>query len=319
MTLKCAVIDDYQEASRRFGGWDHVADQVELSVFTDHLDDEDAVAARLAGFDVLVIMRERTRFPASLLKRLPNLKLLITSGMRNAAIDLAAARALGVTVCGTASNSQPPAELTWALILGLARHLTVETTAFRTNGPWQQTVGLDLQGATLGLLGLGKIGSQIARVGVAFGMDVTAWSANLTAERAAAAGARLAASKDELLAEADIVSLHLVLGERTRNLVGERELALMKPSAYLINTSRAGLVDQAALVSALAERRIAGAGLDVFDAEPLPHDSPFRDLPNVLATPHLGYVTDRNYRGYFEQAVEDIQALLEGAPIRVLN
>lgn len=319
MMLTCAVIDDYQEASHRFGEWDQIADQVEVSVFTDHLSDEDAVAARLAGFDMVVVMRERTPFPASLLERLPDLKLLITSGLRNAAIDLAAARTLGVTVCGTASNSQPPAELTWALILGLARHLTVETTAFRSNGPWQQTVGMDLHGATLGLLGLGKIGSQVAQVGMAFGMDVVAWSANLTAERAAAAGVRLATSKDELLAEADIVSLHLVLSERSRNLMGARELALMKPSSYLINTSRAGLVDQAALLSALSERRIAGAGLDVFDEEPLPQTSPFRGLPNVLATPHLGYVTERNYRGYFQGAVADIRAFLEGAPIRVLT
>lgn len=319
MALKCAVIDDYQEASRRYGCWDQVSDQIELTVFTDHLDQEDDVAERLVPFDVVVIMRERTPFPASLLQRLPRLQLLITSGMRNAAIDLEAAHGGGITVCGTASNSQPPAELTWALILGLSRQLIPETRALRERGPWQQTVGGDLHGSTLGLIGLGKVGTQVARVGTAFGMNVVAWSENLTAERAQAAGVRLAASKDDLFAEADIVSLHLVLGQRSRGLVGARELALMKRSALLINTSRAGLVDQTALVKALSRQQIAGAGLDVFDTEPLPPRSVFRDLPNVLATPHLGYVTERNYRGYFTEAVEDIHAFIRGNPIRVLN
>lgn len=319
MALKCAVIDDYQEASRRYGCWDQVSDQIELTVFTDHLDQEDDVAERLASFDVVVIMRERTPFAASLLERLPRLQLLITSGMRNAAIDLDAARRRGVTVCGTASNSQPPAELTWALILGLSRKLIPENRALRERGPWQQTVGGDLHGSTLGLIGLGKVGKQVAGVGTAFGMNVVAWSENLTAERAQAAGVRLAASKDELLAEADIVSLHLVLGQRSRGLVGARELALMKRSALLIKTSRAGLIDQTALVNALSRQQIAGAGLDVFDTEPLPPRSVFRDLPNVLATPHLGYVTERNYRGYFTEAVDNIYAFIKGNPIRLLN
>jgi phosphoglycerate dehydrogenase-like enzyme len=319
LALKCAVIDDYQEASRRYGCWDQVSDQIELTVFTDHLNQEDDVAERLAPFDVVVIMRERTPFPASLLQRLPRLQLLITTGMRNAAIDLEAARGRGITVCGTASNSQPPAELTWALILGLSRHLIPENRALRERGPWQQTVGSDLHGSTLGLIGLGKVGTQVARVGTAFGMNVIAWSENLTAERAQAAGVRLAASKDDLLAEADIVSLHLVLGQRSRGLVGARELALMKRSALLINTSRAGLVDQTALVKALSRQQIAGAGLDVFDTEPLPPRSVFRDLPNVLATPHLGYVTERNYRGYFTEAVENVHAFIKGNPVRLLN
>lgn len=318
MPLTCAVIDDYQHAATRFADWHQLGDQVELTVFTDHLTDEDAVAARLAGFDVVVIMRERTPFPASLLARLPRLKLLVTTGLRNASIDLSAARDRGVAVCGTPSNSTPPAELTWALILGLARHLVPEATALRDGGPWQHTIGTDLHGATLGLLGLGKIGSQVARVGAAFGMDVVAWSQNLTPERAEAAGARLAPSKESLLAEADVVSLHLVLSDRTRGMLGARELALMKPSAHLINTSRAGLVDQDALLLALAEQRIAGAGLDVFDEEPLPADSPFRNMPNVLATPHLGYVTERNYATFFPQVVEDISAFLAGAPVRTL-
>ncbi|MFF0991327.1 D-2-hydroxyacid dehydrogenase family protein [Kocuria nitroreducens] len=263
-------------------------------------------------------LRERTPFPASLLQRLPRLRLLITSGLRNAAIDLPAAREHGITVCGTTSNTEPPVELTWALILGLTRHLLPEATALRERGPWQHTVGTDLHGATLGLLGLGKIGSHIARIGAAFGMDVLAWSQHLTAERAAAAGARLADSKEALLTEADIVSIPLVLSDRTRGLLGVNELALMKPDALLINTSRAGIVDQDALLEVLWNHRIAGAGLDVFDTEPLPADDPFRDLPNVLATPHLGYVTARNYRTYYTQAVENIQAFLDNRPLCTL-
>ena len=318
MAVTCAVIDDYQQAATRYADWEQLGDQVELTVFSDHLDDEDAVARRLAGFDVVVIMRERTPFPASLLAQLPRLKLLVTTGMRNASIDLPAAQERGVTVCRTASNSTPPAELTWALILGLARHLVPEATALRNRGPWQHSIGTDLRGATLGLLGLGKIGAQVARVGTAFGMDVLAWSQNLTADRAEAAGARLASSKEALLAESDVVSIHLVLSDRTRNLIGAEELAVMKPSAYLINTSRAGIVDQTALLDSLQREGIAGAGLDVFAEEPLPENSPFRDLPNVLATPHLGYVTDSNYRTYFPQVVEDIAAFLSGTPVRTL-
>lgn len=318
MKLQCAVIDDYQGVSHRYGPWDQLRN-VELTVFNDHLTQEDEVAQRLAAFDIVVAMRERTPFPASLLARLPRLKLLVTSGMRNAAIDLRTARNLGVTVCGTASNSEPAAELTWALILGLARQLFPENLSLRNQGPWQRTVGSDLHGSTLGVVGLGKIGSQIARVGSAFGMNVIAWSENLTREQTIAERVQLASSKDELLTKSDFVSLHLVLGERTRNIIGARELDLMKSSAYLINTSRAGLVDQTALAASLSEGKIAGAGLDVFAEEPLPGDSPFRKLPNVLATPHLGYVTERNYRTYFTEAVENIQAFLSQTPIRSLN
>lgn len=318
MALRCAVIDDYQDAVRQFADWTQLGDQVELTVFTDHLDDQDAVAERLAPFDIVVVMRERTPFPSALLGRLPRLQLLITSGMRNAAIDLEAAREHEITVCGTASNTEPPAELTWALILGLTRHLIPENTALRERGPWQHTVGTDLHGATLGLLGLGKIGTQVARIGAAFGMEVIAWSQHLTPDRAEAAGARLAPSKETLLTEADIVSIHLVLSDRTRGLLSADELALMKPDALLINTSRAGIIDQPALLEGLRNQRIAGAGLDVFETEPLPADHPYRDLPNVLATPHLGYVTARNYRGYFAQAVENIQAFLDDRPLRAL-
>nr|WP_210244055.1 D-2-hydroxyacid dehydrogenase family protein [Arthrobacter yangruifuii] len=316
--MKCAVLDDYQQAATRFADWTQLGGAVDLTVFPDHLDSEDALAARLAGFDAVVLMRERTPFTAALLARLPRLKLLVTTGMRNASIDLAAARDLGVTVCGTGSNPQPPAELTWALILGLARHLVPEANALRDRGPWQSSIGTDLHGAVLGVLGLGKIGSQVARVGAAFGMDVLAWSSNLTEERAADAGARLTGSKEELLAAADVVTVHLVLSERTRGLIGAGELALMKPTAHLVNTSRAGIVDQPALLDALQSGRLAGAGLDVFEEEPLPAASAFRDLPNVLATPHLGYVTERNYRTFFPQVVEDIAAFLAGTPVRSL-
>lgn len=318
MALRCAIIDDYQDAARRYADWTQLADRVELTVFTDHLTDQDAVADRLAPFDIVVIMRERTLFPASLLARLPRLRLLITSGLRNAAIDLPAARQHGITVCGTTSSTEPPVELTWALILGLTRHLIPEATALRERGPWQHTVGTDLHGATLGLLGLGKIGSRVARIGAAFGMDVLAWSQHLTPERAQAAGARLAPSMEALLTEADIVSIHLVLSDRTRGLLSADELALMKPDALLINTSRAAIVDQDALLDALLDHRIAGAGLDVFGTEPLPTNDPLRDLPNVLATPHLGYVTARNYRTYYTQAVENIQAFLDNSPLRTL-
>nr|WP_184945810.1 D-2-hydroxyacid dehydrogenase family protein [Planomonospora venezuelensis] len=293
--------------------------RVGMRSFREHFDDRDALVQAIGDCEIVVIMRERTPFPRALFERLPNLRLLVTSGARNASIDLAAAADHGVTVCGTGSSSAPPAELTWALILGLARHLVPENTALRTGGPWQSTVGTGLHGSVLGLLGLGKIGTQMARVGQAFGMDVLAWSRNLTAERAEAAGARRAGSLEELCAASDFLSVHVVLGERTRGLIGAAELALMKPSAYLVNTSRAAIVDQAALVDALRERRIAGAGLDVFETEPLPAGHPLRTLPNVLATPHLGYVTTGNYHTYFREAVEDIEAFLDGSPIRVLG
>ena len=318
MTLRCAVLDDYQGAALASADWSVLAPDVEVTVLAEHLADEDELVAALAGTEIVVVMRERTPMTASLLARLPALRLLVTSGMRNAAIDRAATVEHGVVVCGTRSNPQPPAELTWALVLGLARHLTEENAALRSGGPWQSTVGTDLHGATLGLLGLGRIGALVARVGLAFGMDVVAWSQHLTAARAEEVGVRLAASKEELLAGSDVVSVHLVLGDRTRGLIGAPELALMKPSALLVNTSRAGIVDRAALVTALREGRIAGAGLDVFDVEPLPADDELRTLPAVLATPHLGYVTQRNYTGFFTEAVEDIAAFLAGDPVRRL-
>ncbi|WP_077192715.1 D-2-hydroxyacid dehydrogenase family protein [Streptomyces lydicus] len=319
MTPRCAVLDDYQGVALSTADWSPLADAVDVRTLRQPFRSEDEVVAAIGDCEIVVAMRERTPFPASLLARLPRLRLLITSGMRNAAIDLDAAARHGVTVCGTASNTEPPVELTWALILGLARNVVTENTALRAGGPWQSTLGADLHGRTLGLLGLGKIGTRVARIGLAFGMDVVAWSRNLTPERAAEAGVRAAATKEELLEGSDFVSVHLVLGERTRGLLGADELRRMRPTSYLINTSRAAIVDQSALLQALRENWIAGAGLDVFEQEPLPADHPLRTLPNVLALPHLGYVTRRNYEGYFQQAVEDITAFLAGAPIRQLH
>ncbi|WP_030415574.1 D-2-hydroxyacid dehydrogenase family protein [Streptomyces sp. NRRL S-1448] len=318
MTLRCAVLDDYQDVALSVADWSPLAGTVEVRTLREPFRSEDEVVAAVGDCEIVVAMRERTPFPASLLARLPRLRLLVTSGMRNAAIDLAAAARLGITVCGTASNTEPPVELTWALILGLARNVVTESSAMRADGPWQSTLGADLHGRTLGLLGLGKIGSRVARIGLAFGMDVLAWSRNLTAERAAEVGVRAAAGKEELLEAADFVSVHLVLGDRTRGLLGADELRRMRPTSYLVNTSRAAIVDQEALLRALRENWIAGAGLDVFDQEPLPAGHPLRSLPNVLALPHLGYVTRRNYEGYFQQAVEDITAFLADTPVRQL-
>ncbi|MFF6805876.1 NAD(P)-dependent oxidoreductase [Streptomyces sp. NPDC012616] len=319
MAFRCAVLDDFQNVAATAADWSVPGEEVEVVPFTEHFGDEDELAAALAGFDCVVTLRERVAFPASLLDRLPRLRLLIASGMRNSVIDFPAAKANGVTVCGTQSSSTPPVELTWALLLGLARGLVQESTALREGGPWQSTVGADLHGQRLGLLGLGKIGALVARVGLAFGMEVSAWSQNLTEERAREAGVRRTASKEELLAESDFVSVHLALGERTRGLLGPAELALLKPTAYLVNTSRAAIVDQEALLAALWEGRIAGAGVDVFDVEPLPAGHPMRTAPRLLATPHLGYVSRANYERYYGQAAEDIRAYLAGSPVRVLG
>ncbi|MDO8478180.1 MAG: D-2-hydroxyacid dehydrogenase family protein [Candidatus Rokubacteria bacterium] len=297
--------------------WKSLPTGTEVVVFKDHLADEDALAARLADFDIIMALRERTPFPRSLLERLPKLKLLITAGMRNASIDMKAAADRGVLVCGTAGLPYPTAELAWGLILSLARRIPAEDRATR-EGRWQTSVGLGLNGKTLGVLGLGTLGSRAARVGRAFEMEVLAWSQNLTAERAAEVGASLT-TKDELLARSDFVSIHLVLGERTRGLIGARELGLMKRSAYLVNTSRGPIVEEAAVIRALQDGTIAGAGLDVFDEEPLPPDHPFRRLPNTAITPHLGYVTEETYRVFYGQALEDIKAYLGGTPLRVLR
>jgi phosphoglycerate dehydrogenase-like enzyme len=318
VTLRCVVLDDYQDAALASADWTRLAGRVEVTVLRHHLADEDEVAEALREFDIAVIMRERTPFPASLLARLPRLRLLITSGMRNAAIDLDAATANGVVVCGTASGSAPPVELTWALILGLVRGLVHENAGLRAGG-WGDTVAADLAGRTLGVVGLGKIGARVAAIGSAFEMNVLAWSQNLTTERATAAGATLAGSLADLLDASDVVTVHLKLSDRTRGLLDAAALARLRPDAYLVNTARAAIVDQQALLEALTQNRIAGAGLDVFDVEPLPAGHPFRTLPNVLATPHLGYVSRANYQGYFEGAVANIEAYLAGTPIRTLN
>jgi phosphoglycerate dehydrogenase-like enzyme len=316
--LRCAILDDYQRVALSSADWSSLDGAVDVTVMPEPLTGADETVAALADFDIVVAMRERTAFPAAVLNRLPRLRLLVSTGMRNASIDLAAARVNGTVVCGTAGLTTPPVELTWALILGLARQLTTESAAMRSDGPWQSTVGADLAGATLGLIGLGKIGARMAAIGQAFDMDVIAWSQNLTAEQCAEHEVELASSLADLMRRADFASVHLVLSARTLGLVDAAALAAMKSTAYLINTARAGIVDQAALVEALQAGRIAGAGLDVFDLEPLPPAHPFRALPNVLATPHLGYVTVDSYRLYFRGAVEDIEAFISGQPIRVL-
>ncbi|MFF7877494.1 D-2-hydroxyacid dehydrogenase family protein [Streptomyces californicus] len=319
MKLRCAVIEDFQSVAATVTDWSPVTDDVEIVTFTEHLASVDEAAAALAGYDIVVTLRERVPFPAELLARLPRLRLLVASGMRNSAIDFDAARRHGVVVCGTASSATPPVELTWALLLGLARGIVPENEALRTGGRWQSTLGADLHGRTLGLLGLGKIGGRVARIGLAFGMDVLAWSQNLTKERADEVGVRLAASRDELLAASDFVSVHLALGDRTRGLIGAAELARMRPTAYLVNTSRAAVVDTDALLAALRDGVIAGAATDVFDTEPLPADDPVRTASGLLATPHLGYVSRANYETYYGQAVEDIRAFLDGQPVRRLG
>lgn len=315
--VRVAILDDYQNVALPMTDWSVLPEDVEVQIFQDHLKDQDSLVGRLQDFAIVMAMRERTPFPRSLFARLPNLKLLTTTGMRNAAIDMQAATDHGVVVCGTGGVGYPTAELTWGLILSLVRHIHREDRATR-GGRWQISMGVDLNGKTLGVIGLGNLGSQVATVGKAFQMNVIAWSQNLTAERATSLGARLV-SKDELLAQADVVSIHLVLSERTRGLLGARELGLMKPTAYLINTSRGPIVDEKALVEALQSKRIAGAGLDVFDEEPLPLDHSLRHLENTVITPHIGYVTEDTYKIFFAQTVENIKAFLDGTPIRVIN
>ncbi|HEX2036669.1 MAG TPA: D-2-hydroxyacid dehydrogenase family protein [Chloroflexota bacterium] len=315
--VRVAILDDYQGVALQMADWGTLPTGTELQVFRHHLADEVAVAERLADVEVVVAMRERTPFPRRLLERLPKLRLLVTTGMRNASIDLAAATERGIVVCGTGGVGAATAELTWGLILALLRQIPREDAATR-GGAWQVSVGVGLHDKTLGVLGLGNLGSRVATVGRAFGMRVVAWSQNLTAARAAEVGATLV-GKDELLAQADILSIHLVLSERTRGLIGARELGLMKPTAYLVNTSRGPIVDEAALIDALRRSAIAGAALDVFDVEPLPADHPLRGLPNTVVTPHLGYVTAETYRVFFGDAVEDIRRFLAGTPVRVLS
>jgi phosphoglycerate dehydrogenase-like enzyme len=315
--MRVAILDDYQGVALHMADWQSLHPLAQMQSFIDHVDDPDALAQRLHIFECLVLMRERTPMPRALLERLPNLRLLVTAGMRNAAIDVAAATERRIQLCGTDMLPYPTAELTWGLILALLRRIPWEDRAARA-GSWQTTLGLGLKGKTLGLLGLGRLGGQVAKIAQAFGMDVIAWSENLTAERAAATGVALVA-KDALFARADIVSIHLVLSPRTRALVGAAELGHMKPTAFLVNTSRGPIIDEAALIDALTRQRIAGAGLDVFEPEPLPKAHPLLALENVVVTPHLGYVTEENYRLVYGQAVEDIRAFLDGKVLRGIN
>jgi phosphoglycerate dehydrogenase-like enzyme len=313
--LRIAVLDDWQSIASGVLDWSVLDSVGEVSFLHEYPADTATMVERLASFDVICIMRERTPFNEALLSQLPNLKLLVTGGMRNAAIDVAAARRHGIEVCGTESYKHAAPELTWALIMGITRNLVSEANSLRA-GNWQIGIGSDLHGKTLGILGLGSIGKWIARYGQAFGMKVIAWSQNLTAEAAAEVGVTRV-SKQELFEQADILSVHLVLSDRSRGLVDAEALGWMKPTAYLINSSRGPIVDEAALIDSLRHKRIAGAALDVFDIEPLPVDHPYRSLDNVLATPHVGYVTQNNYHMFYSQIIEDIQAWHAGKPIRV--
>lgn len=314
--LKIAILDDYQKAALASADWSAVAARAEITMFSDHIDDREALVRRLAPFDAICVMRERTPFPADLLDRLPKLRFIGSNAPHNAAIDLAAAERQGVVVSSTGGRGNGAPELTWALILAAARRIPQETASVRAGG-WQAGVGLDLAGRTLGIVGLGKIGRQVAAVGRAFGMEVIAWSDNLTDAAAAEAGVRRV-GKGELFAEADWVTLHLVLSERTRGIVGAGEIARMKPSAWLVNAARGPLVDEAALIDALRRQTIAGAALDVFNVEPLPSDHPFRSLSNVVATPHVGFVTRDTYAAFHGETVENLLAWMNGAPIRTM-
>lgn len=306
---KVAILDDYQNAALGLADWSRVTDRAELTAFTDHLSDPADVVSRLSDFDAVCVMRERTPLPRSIIEQLPRLKLIASTGPGNASIDLAAADEHGITVTNTRYTATPTVELTWALIMAAARNVAGEAASVRAGG-WQTTVGQELHGRNLGILGLGGIGSQIARIGAAFGMQVLAWSQHLTPQQAEAQGA-VWVPKEALFAESDTLTIHLVLSERTRNLVGPAELAGMKPTAWLVNTSRGAIVDESALVEALTSGAIAGAALDVFDTEPLPAGHPFRTLPNVLATPHIGYVAHDLYRTFYRDAAAAIAAWLD--------
>lgn len=307
--MKVAILDDYQDVALRLADWSAVRRRAEITVFNDHLADPAAVVERLRPFDVVCVMRERTPLSRDILQQLPRLKLIASTGPRNAAIDMRVAAERGIVVTATGYESTPTIELSWALILASARHLAREAASVRDGG-WQTRIGTNLRGKCLGVIGLGNIGKEVARIALAFGMTVIAWSQNLTSEIASAAGATLV-DKDALFRQADIVTIHLILSRRTSGLVGVAELALMKPTAWLVNTSRGPIVDEAALIEALQARRIAGAALDVFEIEPLPADHPFRRLDNVLATPHIGYVTEELYRTFYGDAAASIAAWLE--------
>lgn len=314
---RIAILDDYQNVATQFADWSQIRKHADVTVFNDHVSDQQTLVERLRPFDALCVMRERTPLPRSILERLPNLRFIASTGARNAAIDLAAARELGIQISSTSANGSGAPELTWALILAAARRIPREVASLRA-GSWQTEVGLDLSGSTLGIIGLGRIGKQIAKVGIAFGMDVIAWSQNLTEDAARSAGVTRV-DKGELLRRSDWVTLHLVLSDRTKAVLGRQELEQMKTSAWLVNTSRGPLVDEAALIQALQTGVIAGAALDVFDVEPMEHGHAFASLTNVIATPHIGFVTERSYKTFYRETVENIVAWLDVKPIRLMS
>lgn len=313
----CVILDDYQNAALAAADWSGLQERLTIRVNDRHLEGAELVAS-LTDAEIVVIMRERTPFDAALFAALPQLKLLVTTGMRNASIDFAAAAAHGVTVCGTPARGNGTPELTWGLIHALTRNIPAENARFHAGGTWQTVVGRDLEESTLGIIGLGNLGKRVARVGAAFGMRVLGWSRSLSDETATSVGAERAATLHELLRQSDVISIHVPLNDGTRGLIGPAELALMKRDAILINTSRGPIVDEPALIAALRAGTIAGAGLDVYGEEPLPEDHPLRGLANLVATPHLGYVTQANYRRFFEGVVEDIAGWLDGKPVRVM-
>ncbi|WHA44011.1 D-2-hydroxyacid dehydrogenase family protein [Agrobacterium larrymoorei] len=314
--MKIAILDDYQNVSQSYADWTNLKRKGEVVVFNDHISDPEELKGALAPFDAVCLMRERTPLGKDLIEALPNLKLIVTAGARNAAIDMAAAKERGITVCGTRRSGASAAELAVTLIMALARNLVTEARSMQDGG-WQVGVGKDVKGTRLGIIGLGNLGAEVARVGKALGMDVCAWSTNLTPERCTELGVTYL-SKEELLETSDFISIHLVLSERTRHLLGAADFKSMKSSAYLVNTSRADIVDTEALLAALDARELAGAAIDVYSTEPLPRDSRLRTHPRVLATPHIGYVTENAYRTFYTDFVEDIEAFLDGSPVRVL-
>jgi phosphoglycerate dehydrogenase-like enzyme len=310
--MRVAILDDYQNVALTMADWSAVAEKAEIAVFNDHVSNPDAVVERLLPFDVVCVMRERTPLPREVIQRLPRLKLIASTGPRNSSIDMSAAQERGITVTATGYDSSPTIELTWGLILASARHLVQEDHAVRSGG-WQAAIGRGLHGKVLGVVGLGNIGGAVARIGLAFGMRVIAWSQNLTSDIAHAAGASLV-TRSDLFRLADVVTIHLVLSQRTTKLVGASEIELMKPTSVLINTSRGPIVDERALIRALESRAIAGAAVDVFEQEPLPASHPLRRLENVLATPHVGYVTEELYRTFYGDVVANISAWLDRNP-----
>jgi phosphoglycerate dehydrogenase-like enzyme len=314
---RCAILDDYMNLTLRMADWSKISDRVDITVFNEPLASTEAAATALADFGIICAMRERTPFPRALFAALPKLKLLITSGMRNAAIDMEAATDHDVVLCGTQWSRDPTAPLTMGLILELTRNIGRENARMHAGEPLQKFVGIEIEGKTLGVVGLGKLGAKVAGLAKAFGMNVIAWSPNLTPQRCEATGVGYA-TKEQLFATADIVTVHMVLSQRSRGLVGSEDLARMKPTAYLVNTARGPIVDEQALLQTLQQRKIAGAAIDVFSVEPLPSDHPFRQLDNIVLTPHLGYVTEEGLRAHYSQMVEGIDAWLGGEPLRRL-